>query len=86
MKETTTVTEKIVQVPIEVATAVVHGAETVGHDVVKGATVVVDAAMTAGTDLETAAQTLGHDAKEVVSPPVAMPKPAGGAVEVAPAA
>jgi hypothetical protein len=78
VKETTTVTERIVRVPVEVGTAIVDGVETIGHevakDVVLGAAVVVEAAQTVGTDIAEASKQLGHEVKGVVTPsPVPAP-------------
>jgi hypothetical protein len=92
-----TISHEVAQVPAEVGTTVVHGAENVGHEVAKlvveGVTVVVNATKTAVGDIAQASEQLGRDAKQAVSPtpdpdrtPVAPPVGALGSVPAPPVA
>jgi len=66
-----TITHEAAQVPVEVGTTIVHGAENVGHEVAKlvveGVTVVVNATKTVVDDIADASEQLGRDADQAVS-------------------
>jgi len=90
-----TITHEVAQVPAEVGTTIVHGAENVGHEVAKlmveGVTVVVNATKTAVSDIAHASEQLGRDATQAVSStpdpartPVAPPAGALGPAAVPP--
>ena len=86
-EEKQTLPEKIVAAPVEVGRVVVSGAETVGHDLAKGATdaatVIVDGTKTVVRVIIESGGALGRDAQQVVSP---APEPAKVATPIAPLA
>jgi hypothetical protein len=67
-----TVTEKIVEVPVEAGKVIVQATETLGHDVkkgvVEGVTVVAGATETTAREIGAAGQHLGKDLRTAVTP------------------
>jgi len=87
VEESKTVAEKIVQVPVEVATVIVKGTEAVlqdgAHVVIEVGGTVVDAAKTLIVDTAEATQQIGGDVEHVVAPlpPASKPTPSMTVVE-----
>jgi hypothetical protein len=87
VEESKTVAEKIVHVPVEVATLIVKGAEAVAQDgahvVIQVAATVVDAAKTVVVDTAEVTKQIGRDVEHVVAPqsPVSKPTPAASVIE-----
>jgi hypothetical protein len=86
VEESKTVAEKIVQVPVEVATVIVKGTEAVlqdgAHVVIKVGATVVDAAKTVVVDTAEATKQIGRDVEHVVAPQSSASKPTPSATVV----
>ena len=88
VQENKTVPEKIVAVPVEVGTVLVHGTETVTRDVAKGvsesATIIIHATKVVVSDIAEAGKQLARDAKQAVDPAPVPTVPAGANLPVKP--